>query len=104
MKTGLTVVAYVIARAGHEDQVRNALLDLVAHTRKEDGCINYDLHESQETLGEFVIYENWKHPSDLDRHAKSDHLQAFRKKTEHLLQGPSEITKWRMVSELTQHH
>jgi quinol monooxygenase YgiN len=100
LKTGLTVLAYVTAKAGHEDEVRSALLDLVAHTRNEEGCINYDLHESQGTPGEFAIYENWKDASCLDAHAKSAHLQDFRRKMAHLLEHPSEITTWRMVSEL----
>ena len=98
MKTGLTVIAYVTAKAGQEDEVRNALLELVARTRNERGCVNYDLHES-----EFAIYENWKQASDLDAHAKSGHVRAFRRKMADRLERPSEITKWRMASELGQH-
>jgi quinol monooxygenase YgiN len=103
LKTGLTVIAYVRAKPGHEDSVRSALLDLVAHTRTERGCINYDLHESEQTPGEFAIYENWKQPGDLDMHAKSDHLQEFRANTAHRLERASEITRWRMLSELAEH-
>jgi len=96
MKTGLTVIAYVTAKAGQEDEVRNALVDLVART-------NYDLHQSDATPLEFAIYENWKRASDLDAHAKSGHVRAFRRKMADRLERPSEITKWRMVSELGQH-
>ena len=103
MKTGLTVIAYVTAKAGLEDEVRNALLELVARTRNERGCVNYDLHESDATPVEFAIYENWKHASDLDAHAKSGHVRAFRRNMADRLERPSEITKWRMVSELGQH-
>ena len=95
------MIAYVTAKAGHEDEVRNALLDLVAQTRDEEGCINYDLHQSQETPREFAIYENWRHASDLDAHAKSAHILTFRRTAGHLLESPSEITKWHMVSELS---
>ena len=103
MKTGLTVIAYVTAKAGQEDEVRNALLELVARTRNERGCVNYDLHQSDATPLEFAIYENWKRASDLDAHAKSGHVRAFRRNMADRLERPSEITKWRMVSELGQH-
>ncbi len=92
-----------MAKVGHHEQVREALLDLVAETRKEKGCINYDLHQSQENAAEFVIYENWEKPTDLDAHANSAHIQAFRKKTSHWLERPAEIRKWSMVSELRGH-
>lgn len=100
MRTGLTVIAYITAKAGYEDQVREALLDLVAETRKEKGCINYDLHQSQENATEFAMYENWDKAADLDAHAKSSHLQAFARIAAHLLERPAEIRKWSMVSEL----
>jgi len=98
---GITVIAYMNAQPGHEDRVRDALLDLVAQTRKENGCINYDLHQSPETAAQFVIYENWVTPADLDAHAKSAHLQAFARSAGPLLERPAQITKWIMVSELS---
>ena len=100
MRPELTVIAYVTAKAGHQDQVREALLDLVKQTRSEEGCANYDLHQSQENTSEFAIYENWRKAADLDAHAESVHLEAFVRIAGHLLERPAEIRKWRMVSEL----
>ena len=100
MRPELTVIAYVTAKAGHQNQVREALLDLVRKTRREQGSVNYDLHQSQENTSEFAIYENWHKAADLDAHAKSIHLQAFIKTVGHLLERPAEIRKWKMVSEL----
>jgi quinol monooxygenase YgiN len=100
VKTGLTVIAHITAKTGHEDRVREALLDLVAETRKEKGCINYDLHPSEKNAAQFPIYENWDKAADLEAHAKSSHLRAFAKAAGHLLDRPAEITKWLMVSEL----
>lgn len=100
MRTELSVIAYITAKAGHQDQVREALLDLVSQTRNEKGCVNYDLHQSQENASEFAIYENWNKSTDLDAHANSAHLQAFTRIAGHLLERPAEIRKWSMVSEL----
>ena len=100
MRTGLSVIAYITAQAGHQDQVGDALLDLVAQTRNEKGCVNYDLHQSLENISEFAIYENWEKATDLDAHAESAHLQAFIRVAGHLLERPAVIRKWSMVSEL----
>ena len=99
MRTGLTVIAYITAKPGHEDRVREALLALVAQTRKEKGCISYDLHQSLDNATQFAIYENWSEVADLDAHAKSAHLQEFARIAGRLLERPAEISKWSMVSE-----
>lgn len=99
MKTGITIIAFITAKPGLQLQVREVLLDLVTQTRKEKGCINYDLHQSQADPREFVMYENWESAADLDAHARSEHLRAFGKIAGGLLERPAEITKWDMVSE-----
>jgi quinol monooxygenase YgiN len=100
VRTGLTVIAYITAKVGCEDRVHRALLDLVALTRQEKGCINYDLHRSCESATKFVIYENWESPADLHTHAKAPHIQEFGRIADQLLERPAEITKWIMVSDL----
>ena len=75
------------------------LLVLVDETRKESGCLNYDLHISRETPGLYFFYENWTSKAHLDRHAESGHIQKFRAKARDLLTAPAEITLWQMVSD-----
>ncbi|HUK31511.1 MAG TPA: putative quinol monooxygenase, partial [Candidatus Acidoferrum sp.] len=100
VRTGLTVIAHITAKPGQEERVRGELLQLVAKTRPEKGCINYDLHQSLANPAEFVMYENWDTSADLDAHAKSAHLQAFGKIASEILERPTAITKWKMVSDL----
>jgi len=42
-----TLIAHVRAKPGQESRVRQVLEGLLAPTRAEAGCINYDLHQSQ---------------------------------------------------------
>ena len=97
--TKLTVVAKIKAKAGLEDKVKAELLNLITPTRKESGCLNYDLHQSQEDKGLFLFYENWTSRQDLDDHLKTPHLQAFLGKSGELLAEPIEITFWDMISQ-----
>lgn len=41
----VTVVVRLKARPGKEAQVRQELFNLLAPTRAEQGCINFDMHE-----------------------------------------------------------
>jgi quinol monooxygenase YgiN len=72
----ITVVATVRAKPGCEEKMKNALLELVEPTHRENGCINYDLHQSIEEKGVFVFHENWQSKADLDRHMKAPHFLA----------------------------
>jgi len=71
----LTVVAEFHAKSGKEDELRKELMALVAPTRAETGCVQYDVHEEQGTPGHFLFYENWTSRPELDAHARSAHLQ-----------------------------
>jgi quinol monooxygenase YgiN len=97
MNDSLTVIAHVRAKPGQESRVRQLLEGLLAPTRAEAGCINYDLHQSQTDPALFVFYENWESEAHLDAHARS-HIQSFRKLADETLAEPVQITKWQIVA------
>ena len=73
----LTVIAYMKAAPGKEAELRAALVALIEPTSREDGFVNYDLHESVEDPGLFFFYENWKSAEHLDAHLAAPHLADF---------------------------
>lgn len=95
----VTVVARIKAKAGMEEQVKSALLALVAPSRSDAGCVGYDLHQSMDDKSLFLFYENWASKADLDAHIGKPHLKAFLDKAEAILAEPVQITLWEMVSE-----
>jgi quinol monooxygenase YgiN len=92
-QTLLTVVAEIVAKPGKEEEVRQRLLANVELTRKEEGCVQYDLHVSNDEPGRFVFYENWTSAEMLDKHSASSHIQAFRAVASDLLAQPTRIIK-----------
>src|SRR4051812_25905541 len=58
-KGGVVLTASVKAKKGHEDTVKEALLALVEPTRKEPGCLCYNLHQSKSDSTTFMFYEQW---------------------------------------------
>ena len=95
----VTVLARFKAKAGMEEQVEQEIMALVAPTRSEAGCINYDLHQAADDKGLFMLYENWVSKKDLDEHLEMPYLKSFLGKADQILAEPVEITLWEMISQ-----
>jgi quinol monooxygenase YgiN len=81
----VTVIATLKARPGQEEALRQELLALIPTTRKEEGCLNYDLHRSLDDPAIFVFHENWTDQAALDAHLANTHLTSFMEKADGLL-------------------
>jgi quinol monooxygenase YgiN len=90
----LTVVAHIKAQPGKESQVRQALLSLIVPSRKEAGCLNYDLHQAVDNPAVFLFHENWASKELLDAHLQTAHVQAALAKVGQLVAEPPQITTW----------
>jgi len=95
--TPLTVIARIKAKPGMENRVRQELEKLLAPTRIEQGCINYDMHQSTSEPALFLFHENWTTEADLDRHLRAPHIQNWIALSDQLLAEPIEITRWTRV-------
>jgi quinol monooxygenase YgiN len=96
MKT-VTVVATFQSRPGKEAALRAALTGLLAPTRKEAGCINYDLHQSPDDPAKFLFHENWTSKELLDAHLKSEHIAALGQRIDELCTAFPEIKIWERI-------
>jgi quinol monooxygenase YgiN len=94
----VTVVATFQARPGKETELKNALISLVAPTRNEAGCLNYDLHESSEDPAKFLFHENWTSQAHLDAHLKSAHIAALLPRVDELCVAFPEIKLWERIA------
>jgi quinol monooxygenase YgiN len=90
----MSVFALVKAKPGMAETVKQELSALVGSTLAEEGCINYDLHQSVDHAEHFRFYENWTSKELLDRHLQSAHVKRFIAKADQLLAEPPEITLW----------
>ena len=94
----VSVIAYLEVKPGYEEEFLLAIPDVVAATRAEEACINYDFHRSTSQPNLFVFYENWTSQAGLDQHAASAHIETFRQRIGGLLARPVEITLWKMLT------
>ena len=93
----LTVVAHLRARLGQENAVRQELLSLVAPSRRDVGCISYDLHQALDNPTLFLFHENWVSKADLDAHLQKPDLQAVLGRVGQMLAEPPNITLWEQI-------
>lgn len=98
MAQTLTVVAEMQAKPGRELDLRKALLSLIEPTRKEEGCVQYDLHVHTDDPGRFVFYENWTSRERLSIHLATPHLQAFIAASADLLSEPMRVATYTRIA------
>lgn len=94
----ITVVATFQARPGTEAELKKVLIGLVAPTRKEAGCINYDLHVSPDDPAKFLFHENWTSKAHLDAHLQSAHIKALLPRVDELCVASPEIKIWEQIA------
>lgn len=78
----LTIVANIIAKKSEVELVKAELEKLIAITRQEAGCVNYDLHQDNENPAHFLFYENWESRALWLQHMSAPHLEAYKTATE----------------------
>jgi quinol monooxygenase YgiN len=93
----LTLVVMFKARPGKENELRAVLTDVLAPTRRESGCLNYDLHVSPEDPAKFLIHENWASKAHHRAHHDSPHIQALLPRLDELCVPPPQVTMWERI-------
>lgn len=73
------------------DRFRALLPELIANTRRDEGCLSYECLESTETPGEFLFVEQWESAEMLAKHLAAEHLATATAALPGLLAGEPSI-------------
>ncbi len=74
------VILRLIAKPDKVGELRAILLELAAASRKEDGCLGYEVLQNTADACDFTLVEEWTTESALDTHLTTAHVQeAFSK-------------------------
>jgi quinol monooxygenase YgiN len=77
MKGPFTLIVHFEVKKGEEAKVIEAAKPCIAATRKEKGCVSYDLHQDAEEPTKFTFVERWKGPEALLEHLEAEHTKAL---------------------------
>jgi quinol monooxygenase YgiN len=96
-ETQLTVMARLTPKEEKVEDVRKRLLSNVPRARAEKGCVSYDVHESLENPGQFMLYENWASQAALDAHFEMPYMKQWVAERDQLVEK-REFTRWNLLS------
>ena len=71
------VIIKMNARPEKRLELKQSLLALVYPTRKEKGCLSYNVFLSIEDENDINLVEEWESQEDLDNHLRSDRFGAL---------------------------
>ncbi len=97
-QAALRVIARLVAKPGKEDALRSVLKGLIAPTRKESGCITYEMLQNKENSREFTFVEEWKDEAALEAHFATDHIKNALAKFPELLAEDLDLRKYVLVA------
>ncbi len=93
----LRVIARLKAKPGKEAELRSLAADLIAPTRKEAGCIRYELLVNEADPAELTFVEEWRDGDALNAHLATAHVQYAVSRCPDLLDGELDLRRFMLV-------
>ena len=94
----LCVVAHIRAKKEKQEELKAVLTALVAPTRKETGCIRYQLYRNVQDPQDFTFVEEWVNDAALELHLQTPHLKAALLSIAQLGEGSPSINRYTAVA------
>jgi len=91
------VVALMKFKENHLFDAIELLKKLVSETRKEEGCLQYDLIEDKENKGHFFMVELWETEEHHHLHSVTEHLLTFRQNAAPMMESQTEVYKGKKI-------
>jgi len=97
-KTTIRVVARVVALPDKVEEVKSVLLGLIEPTRKEEGCIVYELLQNQADPTDFTFVEEWESQALLEAHLASAHIEEAESQLDGLVAAEPDIRLYQLLA------
>lgn len=95
----IVLVARLKVKDDAVEEAKRLALGIVADSRTEEGCVNYDVHQAIDDPTVFVWHETWKDKAALDAHFELPYFKEFFEKAGALAAEEPQITVTKMISE-----
>lgn len=98
MAETLRIVARIVAVSDRADQLQTEMKRLVDETRKEAGCLQYDLHRGTENPDIFVFVEEWETKALWEAHMAGEAIRSFNERIGSVAIASGEIMQLKHVA------
>ena len=96
-KYTLRVIVRIKARPDKVNELLSVLSSLVEPTRKEVGCLSYELLQHNEDPTDLTLVEEWQNESTLESHIATKHFKDAMTKLPKLVAAEPDIRKYHLV-------
>ena len=77
MSNQISLILRVHLPADSGEQLKAAMRALVEPSRREPGCVRYELYQDVDKKGELVLSECWRDQTAFDEHIAQPYLKDF---------------------------
>ncbi len=98
----LVVVAVMKAKEGCEQEMENALRDMIPRVEAEEGTLTYALHRARKDPRKFLMYEKYRDKASFTLHSSTPYFAELFGKIAPLLDGDPAIDIYEELCAVTQ--
>lgn len=88
MEKPFIVIVVLEAKPGKEEELKQALMEVIKPHRSEKACLEYRLHQDVNNAAQFVIYARWVNEEEHEKEFNKPYVSALMKKLDVLLVRP----------------
>ena len=88
----IKVIAKLTIKEDMVEEFKSRITELVAETRKEDGCLAYQLFQDVKYKNILTFVEDWESMEVLQKHMNSKHFQETMPKLSELQEKDTELS------------
>ena len=81
MSAKIALVVKFDIKPEYLNKAKSELLKILEPTRKEDGCLLYELHQDLDNPNVLMFYEIWETKEAWNKHDLMPHINKFREAT-----------------------
>ena len=93
----ITIVAKKLIKQGKVEEFKVLAEKLIDESRKERGCIAYNLYEDSNNCNILTFIEEWVSEEAIDLHNNSKHFITIVPKFADLQEGQTQINLYKMI-------
>jgi quinol monooxygenase YgiN len=98
-KKPFTLVVVLTVKEGQGKQLEELFKPAIAATRKEKGCIAYDLNRDLGDATKYYVYERWQTLAALEAHMQTPHIKTLLGKVGDVVAGEPEAKIYGVAGE-----
>lgn len=87
----LQTVSKIYVKEDQIDEFVEVFKGMIEPTKKEKGCIQYEMVQDEENPTILIVLEQWESREDFDNHMKSEHLGRIAPKMHEFMTKEAEV-------------